>query len=51
MAISIARNIGIPYHKLSLGGMKDEADIRGYGFTYEGSKPGPIVQGLSRWAS
>ena len=26
--------------------MKDEADIRGYGFTYEGSKPGPIVQGL-----
>jgi len=46
MAISIARNIGIPYHKLSLGGMKDEADIRGYGFTYEGSKPGPIVQGL-----
>ncbi|MFZ2448074.1 MAG: S16 family serine protease [Syntrophobacteraceae bacterium] len=46
MAISIARNLGVPYHKLSLGGMKDEADIRGYGFTYEGSKPGPIVQGL-----
>ncbi len=46
MAISIARNLGIPYHKLSLGGMKDEADIRGYGFTYEGSKPGPIIQGL-----
>jgi endopeptidase La len=46
LAISIARNLGIPYHKLSLGGMKDEADIRGYGFTYEGSKPGPIVQGL-----
>jgi ATP-dependent Lon protease len=46
LAISVARNLGIPYHKLSLGGMKDEADIRGYGFTYEGSKPGPIVQGL-----
>lgn len=46
LAISIARNLGIPYHKISLGGMKDEADIRGYGFTYEGSKPGPIVQGL-----
>lgn len=46
LAISIARNLGIPFHKLSLGGMKDEADIRGYGFTYEGSKPGPIVQGL-----
>ena len=46
LAISIARNLGIPFHKISLGGMKDEADIRGYGFTYEGSKPGPIVQGL-----
>jgi ATP-dependent Lon protease len=46
LAISIATNLGIPYHKVSLGGMKDEADIRGYGFTYEGSKPGPIVQGL-----
>ncbi len=46
LAISIARNLGIPYHKISLGGMRDEADIRGYGFTYEGSKPGPIVQGL-----
>jgi ATP-dependent Lon protease len=46
LAISIACNLGIPFHKISLGGMKDEADIRGYGFTYEGSKPGPIVQGL-----
>ena len=46
LAISIARNLGIPFHKISLGGMKDEADIRGYGFTYEGSKPGLIVQGL-----
>jgi ATP-dependent Lon protease len=46
LAISIAKNLGIPYHKISLGGMKDEADIRGYGFTYEGSKPGLIVQGL-----
>ncbi len=46
LAISIAKNLGIPCHKISLGGMKDEADIRGYGFTYEGSKPGPIIQGL-----
>ncbi len=46
LAMSIARNLGIPYHKISLGGMKDDADIRGYGFTYEGSKPGLIVQGL-----
>ena len=46
LAISIATNLGIPYHKISLGGMRDEADMRGHGFTYEGSKPGAIVQGL-----
>ena len=46
LAISIAQNLGIPYHKVSLGGMRDEADMRGHGFTYEGSKPGAIVQGL-----
>ncbi|MHC1742178.1 MAG: S16 family serine protease [Syntrophobacteraceae bacterium] len=46
LAISVAQNLGIPYHKISLGGMRDEADIRGHGFTYEGSKPGFIVQGL-----
>lgn len=46
LAISIARNLGIPYHKISLGGMRDEADLRGHGFTYEGSKPGAVLQGL-----
>jgi DNA polymerase III delta prime subunit len=46
LAISVAQNLGIPHHKVSLGGMRDEADIRGHGFTYEGSKPGAIVQGL-----
>ncbi len=46
LAISIAQNLGIPHHKISLGGMRDEADMRGHGFTYEGSKPGAIVQGL-----
>jgi len=46
LAISIAENLGIPYHKISLGGMRDEADLRGHGFTYEGSKPGAVVQGL-----
>lgn len=46
LAISIAQNLRIPYHKLSLGGMHDEADLRGHGFTYEGSKPGAIVQGI-----
>jgi endopeptidase La len=46
LAISIATNLGIPYHKISLGGMSDETDLRGHGFTWEGSKPGAIVQGL-----
>jgi endopeptidase La len=46
LAISVAKNLGIGYHKVSLGGMRDEADLRGHGFTYEGSKPGAIVQGL-----
>lgn len=46
LAISIARNLGLPYHKISLGGMRDESVLRGHGFTYEGSKPGAIVQGL-----
>jgi hypothetical protein len=46
LAISIARTLGIPYHKISLGGMRDESALRGHGFTYEGSKPGAIVQGL-----
>lgn len=48
LAISIARNLGLPYHKVSLGGMRDESDLRGHGFTYEGSKPGAILQGLIR---
>jgi endopeptidase La len=46
LAVSVAQNLGIGYHKISLGGMRDEADLRGHGFTYEGSKPGAIVQGL-----
>ncbi len=46
LAISVAQCLGIPFHKISLGGMRDEADMRGFGFTYEGSKPGAIVQGL-----
>jgi len=46
LAISIAQNLGIPYHKISLGGMRDEADMRGHGFTYEDRNPARIVQGL-----
>lgn len=46
LAISLAKNLNLPYHKISLGGMSDEADLRGHGFTWEGSKPGAVVQGL-----
>jgi ATP-dependent Lon protease len=46
LAISLAKNLNLPYHKISLGGMADESDLRGHGFTWEGSKPGAIVQGL-----
>ncbi len=48
LAISIAKSLSIPYHKISLGGMADESELRGHGFTYEGSKPGAIIQGLIR---
>ena len=51
LAISIAKTLGIPYHKISLGGMRDESALRGHGFTYEGSKPGAIVQGLVKMAT